>query len=84
MHTCKYLKPKPPHHSFILVFPSRRTRWQPAPRLAYLELIDCDALMQMPDLSKCEELVVEMTGCDRELARMWEAGGQKPYNAAFA
>ena len=47
----------------------------------YLELIGCTGLRQLPDLSKIEKekLTVELEGCNRELAMMWEAAGRKPF-----
>ena len=49
-------------------------------------MIDCEALMSMPDLSTLAEgqLTVVMDGCDKNLVMYWEAGGRKFYNAAFA
>ena len=48
-------------------------------KLEYLELIGCTGLRQLPDLSKVANLTVELEGCNRELAMMWEAGGRKPF-----
>ena len=62
----------------------RIASFDPIKKLSYLDLGDCERLLQLPDMSKLgDQLVVNLDGVKMELQAAWQRAGRGAVSAAF-